>query len=82
MENKKPSMFVAILFTVSATCSLMSLALMATGKTSGSGLVIFQFVTVGLLTFSAIANWVIYFKKYVNHKVESQLSEKSGERIL
>jgi len=75
-ENKKPSMLVAVLFTIATVCSLMSFLLMATGGTTSGGLVIFQLFTAGLLTFCAIANWVSYFKKYVNFEAEKRLKEK------
>ncbi len=73
---KAPSMFVAVLFTISAVCSLITFVLMATGGTTSGGLVIFQLFTAGLLVFCAIANWVVYFRKYVDYKVENKLKEK------
>ena len=76
---KRPSMLVAALFTIAAVCSLMSFVLMATGGKRSEGLVIFQLFTAGLLAFCAIANWVKYFKKYVDFKVENQLKEKEQE---
>ena len=74
-EVKPPSMLVAVLFTIAAVCSLMSFGLKAAGGISG-GLLIFMLITAGLLTFCAIANWVVYFKKYVNFKIENQLRDK------
>ena len=78
-EVKKPSMLTAVLFTIAAVCSLMSFVLMATGGKESGGLVIFQLFTAGLMAFAAIANWVVYFKKYVNFKVENQLREQNRE---
>jgi len=75
-EVKGPSMLVAVLFTISAVCSLMSFVLMATGGKRSAGLVIFQLFTAGLLIFCAIANWVVYFKKYVDFKIVNQLRKK------
>jgi cation transporter-like permease len=74
-EVKAPSMLVAVLFTISAVFSLMSFVLKAAGG-GGGGLVIFMLFTAGLLVFCAIANWVVYFKKYVNFKIEKQIKEK------
>ncbi|MBW8040440.1 MAG: hypothetical protein FVQ85_10610 [Planctomycetes bacterium] len=72
---KKPSMLAAVLFTIAAVCSLMSFVLKAAGGRSG-GLLIFMLFTAGLMVFCAIANWVAYFKKYVDFKIENQLREK------
>jgi len=69
-------MLAAVLLTIAAVCSLMSFVLMATGGKRSGGLVIFQLFTAGLMTFAAIANWVVYFKKYVDFKIENQLKEK------
>jgi hypothetical protein len=52
---------------------------MATGGKRSGGLVIFQLFTAGLMAFTAIAYWVVYFKKYVNFKVEHQLREQNKE---
>lgn len=78
-EVKAPSMVVAVLFTIAAVCSLMSFVLMATGGKRSEGLVIFQLFTAGLLVFCAIANWVKYFKKYVDFKIENQLKDQNKE---
>jgi hypothetical protein len=78
-ELKKPSMLVAILLTVSAICGMMTFLLMATGGKTGEALIIFQLFTVGLLLFCAIANWVVYFKRYVKFEVENQLRKDSKE---
>jgi len=76
-ENKKPSILVAVLFTIATVCSLMTFLLMATGGATSGGLVIFQLFTTGLLTFCAIANWVAYFKRYVNFEVKKRLKEEN-----
>jgi len=75
---KPPSMLAAVLFTIAAVCNLMSFVLKSAGGIGG-GLVIFMLFTAGLLVFCAIANWVVYFKKYVNFKIENQLKEKEQE---
>lgn len=77
-EVKAPSMLIAVLFTIAAVCSLMSFVLKAVGGGSG-GLLIFMLFTAGLLVFCAIANWVVYFKKYVNFKIENKLKVKEQE---
>lgn len=69
-EVKGPSMLVAVLFTIAAVCSMISFVLKAAGG-RGGGLVILMLITAGLLVFCAIANWVVYFKKYVDFKVEN-----------
>jgi hypothetical protein len=72
---KAPSMLVAVLLTISAVFSLMSFVLKAAGGSSG-GLLILMLITAGLLVFCAIANWVVYFRKYVDYKVKNQSREK------
>ena len=72
---KRPSMLAAALLTIAAVFSLMSFGLKAAGGRSG-GLLIFMLFTAGLMAFAAIANWVVYFKKYVDFKIENQLREK------
>ena len=74
-EVKPPSMLVAVLFTIAAVCGLMSFVLKAAGGRSG-GLLIFMLFTAGLMAFCAIVNWVVYFKKYVDFKIENQLRGK------
>ena len=75
---KPPSMLAAVLFTIAAVCSLVSFVLKAAGGSSG-GLLIFMLFTAGLLVFCAVANWVVYFKKYVDFKVENQLKDLKKE---
>ena len=67
--KKKPSMFVAILFTVAAVCSLMTSLLLIRGNTSG-GLIAFGLLTSALLVVSAIGNWVVYFRRWVDFEIE------------
>jgi hypothetical protein len=76
-ENKKPSMLAAVLLTIATVCILMSFLLKATGGTTSGGLLIFQLFTAGLLTFCAIVNWVVYFKRYVNFEVKKRLKEEN-----
>ena len=65
----------AILFTIAAPCSLIVFILMITSGRN-LGLVLFQLFTAGLLIFCAATNWVAYFKKYVDYKIENKLNEK------
>jgi len=76
-EVKGPSMVVAVLFTIAAVCSMISFVLKAAGGSSG-GLLIFMLFTAGLLVFCAIANWVVYFRKYVDFKIENKLKDRKG----
>ena len=76
---KKPSMLVAVLLTIAAICGMMTFVLMATGGKTGEALIICQLFTVGLLLFSAVANWVVYFKRYVKFEVENQLRRERKE---
>ncbi len=68
-------MLSAVLFSIAAPCGLISFILSVTNE-KGVGLIILLLVTAGLTTFSAVTNWVVYFKKYVDYKIESKLSEK------
>jgi hypothetical protein len=78
-ELKKPSVAVAVLFTILAACGMITFVLMATGSKTGEALIIFQLFTIGLLLFSAIASWVVYFTRYVKFEVENQLRKENKE---
>jgi len=67
--KKKPSVFTAIVFTVAAVCSLMTSLLLIRGNTSG-GLIAFGLLTSALLVVSAIGNWVVYFRRWVDFEIE------------
>jgi hypothetical protein len=70
-EKTKPSKFLAIVFTVAAVCSLTtSVLLLARGRTGG-GLMALQLLTSMLLAVAAIANWVVYFRKWVDFEIRS-----------
>jgi hypothetical protein len=66
--KKKPSMFTAIIFTVAAVCSLMTSLLLTRGNTSG-GLIALGLLTSALLVVSAIGNWVVYFRRWVDFEI-------------
>ena len=65
-------MFTAVIFTVVAVSSLMtSLLMLLRGNRSG-GLIAFVLLTSALLVVSAIGNWVVYFRKWVDFEVEKR----------
>ncbi len=68
--KKKPSMCTAILFTVAAVCSLMTCLLQLTHGNRSGGLIAFGLLTSALLVVSAIGNWVVYFRKWVDFEIE------------
>ncbi len=76
---KRPSMFIAVLFTFSAMCGLLTFVLELVNKRYSGGLVIFQGFTFVLLTISAVGNWYIYFRQYVKYEISLQL-ETPGEQ--
>jgi hypothetical protein len=67
--KKKPSMFIAVIFTVAAVCSLMTSLLLTRGNRNG-GLIAFGLLTSALLVVSAIGNWVTYFCRWVDAGIE------------
>jgi protein-S-isoprenylcysteine O-methyltransferase Ste14 len=69
MDAKKPSMFIAVIFTVAAVCSLMTSLLLTRAARSG-GLIAFGLLTSALLVVSAIGNWVTYFRRWVDVEIE------------
>jgi hypothetical protein len=62
-------MLVAILFTAVAVCSLMASLLLTRGNTSG-GLIALGLLISALLVVSAIGNWVVYFRRWVDFEIE------------
>ncbi len=68
--KKKPSMFMAILFTVAAVCSLMTCLLLLTRGNRSGGLIAFELLTSALLVVSAIGYWVTYFRKWADFEIE------------
>jgi positive regulator of sigma E activity len=80
MEKKKrPSKFFAILFTVSALCSLITLLLMIVGGYTSTALILFQTLTVVLLVIGAVCKWYQYARTYVKFEVERRLSQEEKE---
>jgi uncharacterized membrane protein YqjE len=75
-KEKKPTSFLAILFTVSAACSLATLILMIIGGKTSTGLMMFQAVTALLLVIGAAGNWYQYTQRYITYEVQKKLDEE------
>ena len=75
---KRPSKLIAVLFTISAACSVISLLLMV-GNSAGAGRILFQVLTATLLLIAAIGNWHLYVQRYVKYEVQRQLKEGTVE---
>jgi hypothetical protein len=68
-KKAKPSKLVAVIFTVAAVGSLTtSVLLLARGNTN-SGLLAVQLFASMLLAVATIANWVVYFRKWVDYEI-------------
>jgi len=78
--GKKPSIRTAVIFTVAAICSLMTALLMVTGNRASGGLIAFQLLTSALLTVSAIASWVVYFRNRLDFEIENRQAHKTTEQ--
>jgi len=70
-EKTKPSMFTAVIFTVAAVSSLMTALLVLLRGSGSGGLMAFALLTSALLVVSAIGNWVVYFRKWVDFTILS-----------
>jgi 3-isopropylmalate/(R)-2-methylmalate dehydratase small subunit len=81
-ELMRPSKFIAIVFTIAATCSLITLLLMITVGHEAAGLVAFQVFTAGLLLIAAIGNWYLYTKKFIRYEVEKRLEEGKDDQSM
>ncbi|OHB60297.1 MAG: hypothetical protein A2167_03465 [Planctomycetes bacterium RBG_13_46_10] len=77
---KKPSKFFAILFTVSAVCSLITLILMIVGCSMSTALITFQLVTVLLLLVGAVGKWYQYTQNYVKYEVERRMNQEENKQ--
>jgi hypothetical protein len=77
--RKKPSRFTAVLFTVTAVCSLMTSVLIVTGGSTSGGLMAFQLFTSALLVAAAIGNWVDYSRKWVEFEIERRQESTTTE---
>jgi uncharacterized membrane protein YqjE len=79
-KEKKPTNLFAILFTVSAVCSLLTLIIMIIGKSTSTGLMIFQGLTAVLLVIGAAGNWYQYTQKYITYEVQKKLDEEKKQQ--
>ena len=75
-KEKKPTRFFAILFTVSAICSLVTLILMIIGGRTSTGLMVFQALTALLLVIGAAGQWYQYTQRYIKYEVQKKLDEE------
>lgn len=78
-KEKKPTNLFAILFTVSAVCSLLTLILMIIGGRTSTGLMAFQSLTALLLVIGAAGNWYQYTKRYIEYEVHRKLDEEKKQ---
>ncbi|MHC4241985.1 MAG: hypothetical protein ACYSU4_06245 [Planctomycetota bacterium] len=78
-KEKKPTKIFAILFTVSAVCSLVTLILMIVGQKTSTGLMVFQALTALLLVIGASGNWYQYTQRYIKYEVQKKLSEENKQ---
>ena len=79
-KEKKPTIFFAALFTVSAVCSLATLIIMIIGKITSTGLMIFQGLTALLLVIGAAGNWYQYTQRYITYEVQKKLDEEKSNK--
>jgi len=77
---KKPSKFFAVLFTVSAACSMITLFLMIVGGGTSTTLILFQLLTMVLLIIGAVGKWYQYTQSYVKYEVGQRLNEENPSR--
>jgi len=78
-KEKKPTRFFAILFTVSAICSLVTLILMIIGGRTSTGLMVFQALTALLLVIGATGQWYQYTQRYIKYEVQKKLEEETKQ---
>ena len=79
-KEKKPTRFFAILFTVSAICSLVTLILMIIGGRTSTGLMVFQALTALLLVIGATGQWHQYTQRYIKYEVQKKLDEEKKQQ--
>ncbi len=68
-EKEKPSVFRAAIFTGAAIGSLMTSLLMLLHGNRSGGLLALVLLASALLVVSAIGNWVVYFRKWVDFEI-------------
>ena len=79
-KEKKPTNLFAILFTVSAVCSLLTLILMIIGKKTNTSFMVFQAFTTLLLVIGAAGNWYQYAQRYIAYEVQKKLDEEKKQQ--
>ena len=80
-KEKKPTQIFAILFTVSAVCSLVTLILMIIGRYASTSLMVFQALTALLLVIGASGNWYQYTQSYIKYEVQKKLEEGKKNEV-
>ena len=78
-KEKKPTILFAILFTVAAVCSLLTLILMIIGRNTSAGLMVFQALTALLLVIGASGSWYQYTQRYIRYEVQKKLDEEKKQ---
>ena len=79
-EVMKPGKFVAMLFTIAAVCTLITLFLMVFWGRETRGLVAFHAFTAGLLVTSVVGNWCLYRKRHEEDEKEDPEPEQRAEQ--
>jgi hypothetical protein len=69
--RKRPSQFIAIVFTGLAVGSLTASVLLLARHSTKDEWMALQLLLSMLLTVAAIANWVVYFRKWVDFEIRS-----------
>ena len=80
MGAKKPSMLMAISFTIAAVCSLTTCLLLLTRGTRSGGLIAFALITSALLVVAAIGKWVTYFRQWVDFEIERRREKTTTKK--
>jgi hypothetical protein len=70
-DKKRPSRLVAIIFTGLAVGSLTASVLLLARQSTKDEWMALQLLLSMLLTVAAIANWVVYFRKWVDFEIRS-----------
>ena len=79
-KEKKPTKIFAILFTLSAVCSLVTLILMIICRNTSTGLMVFQAMTALLLVIGAAGSWYQYTQRYIKYEVQKKLEEEKKQQ--
>ena len=74
-SQEEPKMLIAVLLTIAAFFSLLSIVFMVNHKEIPLLVILLKCSAAALLMFCAIANWVKYAKRYIDFKINEKLSE-------